>query len=94
MFHPTFQTIAHDESTAVRCIELVERYAAYFMRSGGGGLSESCPSFGKRLTPAQRGRIQADLRRLGDGAQYRIAKRHGVSQGTVSKIRQKMCAAT
>ena len=31
MFHPTFQSIAHDESTAVRCIELVERYAA---RSG------------------------------------------------------------
>ena len=92
MFHPTFQSIAHDESTAVRCIELVERYAKHFMRIGGGGLSESNMNFGKRLTPAQRGRIQADLRKLGDGAQYRIAKRHGVSQGTVSKIRQKMTA--
>jgi hypothetical protein len=92
MFHPTFQSIAHDESTAVRCIELVERYAAYFMRTGGGRLAQEYAGGGRRLTDAHRAAIKRDLAASNGEYQYRIAKKRGVAQGTVCKIWQKMNA--
>ncbi len=93
MFHPTFQSIAHDESTAVRCIELVERYAKHFMLCGGGGTTRECANNRRKITEWERDEIRRRLLETNGNHQAQIGHEvGGISQTTVHKIWRSMTA--
>jgi hypothetical protein len=91
MTNPHFYSnLDHDEGIAARCLALIERHAPRMMVAGGGGLKQEMLGSGRRLTPEHREAIRASLRATNGTAMYRLGKEHGVSQGTVCKIWQKM----
>lgn len=73
MYHPTFADISHDESTAVRCINLVERCAAKFMRTGGGYLSGEYAARYRKIKVAKMLPPHESLSRFSDMAQLSVA---------------------
>lgn len=93
MYHPTFADISHDESTAVRCLNLIERHAARFIGFGGGGLSQECPVNRRTLTSRDRADIRRRLLETGGRQQAQIGRDFGgFSQRTVHKIWKEMSA--
>lgn len=93
MYHPTFADISHDESTAVRCINLVERCAAKFMRTGGGYLSGEYAARYRKIKEWQRRGIRRRLLETNGNHQAEIGREFGcVSQASVHKIWKEMSA--
>lgn len=89
-----YHNLDADMGAFARCIAMIENHAPRMMRAGGGGLRQEFIGSGRRLTEEHREAIRADLRLTNGTGMYRIAKKQGVGQGTVSKIWSKMEAAT
>ena len=85
-----YTNLDRDDGVVARCLDMIERHAPRLMIAGGGGLRQELLGSGRRLTPEHREAIRAALRTTNGTGMYRIGKEHGVSQGTVCKIWQKM----
>ena len=77
-------TVLSDESTASRCLSLIERNAAKFIRMGGSPTHESGVREMPDLTPKDRAEIIAVCR--GDTTIRDVEKLMGWSETTIRKV--------
>lgn len=77
-------TVLSDESTASRCLSLIERNAAKFIRMGGGPTQGSGIKVMPDLTPKDRAQIISACR--GDVTIRSVERQMGWSEATIRKV--------
>jgi transposase-like protein len=90
----TIRPLFADDSTASRCLGLIERHAARMMRTGGGGIAREAASqiHTYRITADKKARA-LELSTTGLYSATEIAAMVGSTQSTISKFLRKAGAS-